>query len=137
MNKLLFNKKTIFAAFLLLVFVGALNFSEPASAVTTKLIDKGSVTFYDSSEGVYSTYKWKTYKKGYNYVFVKGTMYYYGIGISNNYYFEKISKTKLYFKTTVGGKKAYSATIKTRLNAVNFYWKYVKPDLKSGEMFTS
>lgn len=137
MNKSTISKKTIFAAFIMLVFVCGINSVEPASAAKTKLIDKGSVTFFDAEEGKYVKYAWKTYKKGNNYVFVKGTMYFDGIGISSNYYLVKTSKTKLYFKATVGGKKVGSDYIKTNLNAVNFYWKYLRPDLKSGDMFTS
>jgi hypothetical protein len=120
----------------MLVFVCGINSAEPASAAKTKLIDKGSVTFFDAEEGKYVKYAWKTYKKGNNYVFVKGTMYYDGFGISSNYYLVKTSKAKLYFKATVAGKKAYSQTIKINLNAVKFYSKYLRPELKSGDMFT-
>lgn len=118
------------------VFVCGINSAEPASAAKTKLIDKGSVTFFDAEEGKYNKYTWKTYKKGNNYVVVKGTMYFDGFGISSNYYLVKTSKTKLYFKATVAGKKVFSKFIKTKLNAVSFYSKYLRPELKSGDMFT-
>ncbi|SCG86910.1 hypothetical protein [Methanobacterium congolense] len=136
------NKNVPLVLFVLLgVFIG-LQIAEPVSAV--KLVDHGFVTFKDQNSTV--NYSWKTYQYSKNNVKIIGyeSEPQLGIKVKLNFYLKKVQKNKLKITMQIcgfyyqGRYYKYSDSsheyVKTRMSAAQFYWKCLKPELKSGSL---
>ena len=126
------GKNIVLVALISFMFVIGLQVAEPAAAASLKVIDHG---YYKLDNN--GTYKWTAYKKGENYVVMKGS-YYPETNLYKAYlymYFQKISKTKIKIteKSFVKNKKTGKTKIlyqkvsypKTKLTAVQYYWRSI------------
>ena len=129
------GKNIVLVALISFMFVIGLQVAEPAAAASLKVIDHGS--YNNLGDNNYDTYKWTAYKKGENYVVMKGS-YYPETNLYKAYfymYFQKISKTKIKTieKSFVKNKKTGKTKIlsqkisyhKTKLTAVQYYWRSI------------
>ena len=127
------GKNIVLVALISFMFVIGLQVAEPAAAASLKVIDHSSIKIKEYNV----TYKWTAYKKGENYVVMKGS-YYPEVNSYKTYYymyFQKISKTKIKITEKVfatnkktGKTKILSQKIsyhKTKLTAVQYYWRSI------------
>lgn len=134
------RNKSILIAAVLAMFVFSLQIAEPAAAAKLKVIDHGSIKFKDTYEHCTDTYKWTAYQSGINYVKVVGTYYYpHSLKEYVYVYLQKISKTKIKMTGKVVAKAPYYSSSKnlstqyyyTKLSAVQYYWRVLRPDMLS------
>lgn len=117
-RSLFLNRKFFFAILTIFVFVFGMQMLEPTSAAKWKLVSKDS-KYTDQGFKI----SWKVTKKGNSQVIVKGISYAYDEKVYSTVWLKKISKTKLKLIQKLGNDKKQVFYIKTRLSAVQFYWK--------------
>ena len=105
------------------------------------LIDSGSNKFYWGERGGLFTYTWKAYQTTNNSVVV--LVHYKTINNSwySTYSITKLTSSKLKIVETspevklYSGKSSVTTYAKTSLTPINYYWKNIRPQIKSGGYF--
>lgn len=132
------NKNIVLMALMVSMFVFGLQIAEPAAAASLKMIDHGSMNIKQHTDNNTINFNWKTYQKGKNYVVMKNCLYShkYNKAAYCYFYIQKINKNTMKVtekdvytnyntgkSTTKNYKPAYD---KTKLTAVQYYWKYIR-----------
>ena len=142
-------KKNLIPILILLViisiFIGVVSATNNNNGVSIQkpiqnLLNSGANKFYWGERGGIFSYTWKTYKIG-NGIQVK--VHYKTINNSwyGTYSITKVSKNRLKIVEKSPEVKLYSghpsvtSYAKTSLTPVQYYWKTVKPEIKSGGYF--
>ncbi len=144
-------KKNIIPVIVLIIiialFAGAVSATNITNGVSIQkvgqknLIDSGSNKFYWGERGGLFTYSWKTYQTTSNSVVV--LVHYKTINNSwySTYSITKLTSNKLKIVETSPEVKLYSGRssvttyAKTSLTPIKYYWKNIRPQIKSGGYF--
>ncbi|UTB32681.1 MAG: hypothetical protein NKF70_14570 [Methanobacterium sp. ERen5] len=128
------------------LFAGAVSATNNTNGVSIQkvvqknLIDSGSNKFYWGERGGLFTYTWKTYKTS-NGVVLR--VHYKTINNSwySTYSITKLTSSKLKIVETspevklYSGRSSVTSYAKTSLTPIKYYWKNVRPQIKSGGYF--